>query len=470
VGGTVQVSVTDASWVVLGQMIAIQSAGGDPNSAASLKCTAINGNLITLQNMASPPFPPADTTQAGLLNKVSGIATDYVGGDNATHPIAVSADAGNIAALGSDKLISVPQSQLWSMRLRSFNAIGNPNFEVDQRNIFQGLNNPVNSAFILDRWSANKVITGAMTGNWNPLTENVVVPGTSFYVTKEFLRFSLLTQQASMAAGELYALSGVIEGSLLRELLGDVHSVSVLVRSTVAGLKFSLALLDGPTTTKSLVKLCTIPNANTWTLIQLGNLPVFPAGNFSLTPGNQGYSLRICLAAGSTYIAPAADTWQNGGPFLGAPGMSNFGASPVNSTFDIAFVQHEPGPVCSTLIDCPFTRNYDECLRYFQKTYQYAVLPGTVATAGIIAPIGISGLTSAYGAHRFHKPMAKAPTMTAYNYATGAANSVRDAQNVDHASAAFSTVSETGLYTCVFTTAMTTTTAVFVHYTADTGW
>jgi hypothetical protein len=32
-------------------------------------------------------LPPADTTQNGLLKKLSGLATDYVGGDNACHPL-----------------------------------------------------------------------------------------------------------------------------------------------------------------------------------------------------------------------------------------------------------------------------------------------------------------------------------------------------------------------------------------------
>jgi microcystin-dependent protein len=78
-------------------MVAIQSAGGNASTAASLKCTAKAGNIITLQNMASPPFPPADTTQSGLLNKLSGAATDYVGGDNATHPLASAFPAGMVS-------------------------------------------------------------------------------------------------------------------------------------------------------------------------------------------------------------------------------------------------------------------------------------------------------------------------------------------------------------------------------------
>src|SRR4249920_1872481 len=71
-------------------------------------------------------------------------------------PTAVSSDPGNIAVLGSDQLILVPQSTLWSQRLRSFNAIGNPNFEVDQR-LAGGVVPPNGSlTFVCDRWQTAK--------------------------------------------------------------------------------------------------------------------------------------------------------------------------------------------------------------------------------------------------------------------------------------------------------------------------
>ena len=170
---------------------------------------------------------------------------------------------------------------------------------------------------------------------------------------------------------------------VVRELINDVHSISLLVYSSVAGLKFSVALRD-PTDANSLVNLCTIPTANTWTLITLPNLPVWPAGgNFSILPGAQGYNLTVTLACGSTYMAPAAGTWQTG-LFLGAPGMSSWVASPVNSTFFLAFVQHEPGALCTTLMDKPFSQNLDECLRYYQKTYAYGTKPGTAIDANAV--------------------------------------------------------------------------------------
>jgi microcystin-dependent protein len=86
VGSTVTVTLNDASWVVVGQMIYCDSAGGGAGQAGALQVTAKTGNQITLLNPApAPAIPPADATQAGLLKQLSGNTTDYVGGDNACH-------------------------------------------------------------------------------------------------------------------------------------------------------------------------------------------------------------------------------------------------------------------------------------------------------------------------------------------------------------------------------------------------
>ena len=240
-------------------------------------------------------------------------------------PTAGSADPADIALiLKAGAYAQVPistlagsatQAQIWSTRLRSFTAsIGNAKFEVDQRNAGGALVNPSNGTFLLDRWSVSRAGTmGINTQQVNlGISPNLVVPGTSFQISKNYLSSVLSTQQASLGAGDVWQLQQIVEGPTLRELVSDVTSFSLLVSSSVAGLKFSVAIRDSGPATKSLVKLCTIPTASTWTLIQLPNLPVFPSGNFSLNPGAVGYVIDICLAAGSTWMSPAADTWQNG--------------------------------------------------------------------------------------------------------------------------------------------------------------
>jgi hypothetical protein len=203
-------------------------------------------------------------------------------------------------------------------------------------------------------------------------------------------------------------------------------------------------------------------------LIPLPNIPVWSAaGNWSILPGVQGYNLEICLAAGSAIIAPAADVWQNAF-YAGAPGMSNFCNNAVNSLFQVAFVKHEPGPLCTTLIDCPFPLNLDDCLRYYDKSYNYTHAPGT-ATSAPVCPIWTLTTAQAYGWIPFKKRMAKSPTVTIYNYSTSAASSVRDSTGADHPVTSVINIGETG-FGGMQGTGFTTGVVLFPHYVADTGW
>jgi hypothetical protein len=277
----------------------------------------------------------------------------------------------------------------------------------------------------------------------------------------------LTTAEAALAAGDYLRILQVIEGPNWRELQNDVHSLQVLVRSSVAGLAFGAALQD-PTAAHSLTNIFTIPSANVWTLLPMPNLVLWPAGTFVNTPGSAGYQILFTLACGSTFMSPANGTWQNGN-FVGALGQSNFANSPVNSTFDIAYVSHEPGALCSNPpMDLPFTRNYDDCLRYLQKTYNYAVAPGAIGNGRTWAVT--SAVNFAIGNSAFIKPMAKAPTVTIYNTSTGTAGSVRDAAATDHSGAGAGAITETGFDNISFTTATAGAGYIRANYVADTGW
>jgi hypothetical protein len=399
-----------------------------------------------------PATALATTTKIGSINKLSGNTTDFLDGTNVFQPLA-----------------NAVQPTIWSVRLRSFNAVGNSTMECDARNVGNVVAAP-GAGPVIDRWGYAK--TGSLVtsvGQQPAAAGDIKIPGTNFAISQKFFRFTLTTAQASLGTSDLLILRSVIEGIGFRELIYDVHSASILVRSSVSGLKFGLFLQDDPAT-KSLVKICTIPSANTWTLLTYPNLPIFVSGNFTLAPGAIGYWLGICLAAGSSMTAPANDTWQNGN-FIGAVGQDNFASKPVNSTFDIAFVQHEPGAVCTTPMDCPFTQNYDACLRYYQKTYDYGVVAGTVNGAGIINLFANNGWANAIGPVRFHRPMAKTPTLTFYNPATGAANSFRQfGSSTDWAISGSFGLGTTGFAGINTSSALTAITALYGHYVADTGW
>lgn len=450
-------------------------------AAASAGAITVTNGAITVANNGSgsghntmPPFlvlsyiikvsgsagsagtggiPTADTTQDGLLNQVSGLTTDYVDGTN-----------------NCRDLTSAPAITL--MRLRSLNAIGNPTFEVDQRNAGGQLANPANGIFALDRWRVTK--TGSMGISTQQMATGAlcVVPGTSFRISGSMLNLALTTQQASLAAGDSWRITQLIEGPVARELFGDVTSVSLLVASSVVPLKFGVSLRDSANT-YSLAKLCTISTSG-WNLIQLPNVPVFPSGgSFPITPGNQSYFLDITLAAGASVTVSANDTWQSAGSLVGAVGQDNFASKAVNSVFQIAFVQHEPGPLCTTLIDCPFGTNLDGpmgCLRYYQKSYPYGLAPGTVTAVGCLQGIQIAGFNPFFPV-RFPKIMAKTPTIIGYSTTSGAANTVRDfTASVDKSVTGAVSPGDSGFDGFTVSSPNAATWNYAFNFTADTGW
>ena len=423
--------------------------------------TAAKLNDITASSVIQPAFYTSKPT-AGTADPTD-IALILKSGAYAQVPV---------STLGG----SATQAQIWSTRLRSFNAIGNPNFEVDQRNVGNPLVSPASGTFVQDRWVLAKggTLTAAVgTQQVTSNTVNVLVPGTSFCLSRAYQRITLTTAQASLGASDYLRILQTVEGVQFRELSQDVHSISLLVRSSVAGLNFGVTVADSPTT-RFLAALCTIPTANTFTLINIPNLPVFPSGNFSTLPGAAGYTIGIALACGTTLIAPAAGTWQSGN-FIGVPGMSNFAASPVNSTFDIAFVSHEPGSVCSTFMDKPFTQNYDECLRYYCKSYPYGVAPATPNNSSgaiSIGPIATVNFSALLGWYPFPKKMAKSPNVVALSTISGGGNAVRDLpNNLDRAVTSISQAGEAG-YGGVNITGQATSGNPWYnwHFVADTGW
>lgn len=97
VGSTTSVTLSDASWVVVGEMIYFDTAGGGTGLAGILQVTAKAGNTLTLLNpVPAPAIPLASSSADGLLKMVSGFATDYVGGDNSCHGMSLFMPTGAI--------------------------------------------------------------------------------------------------------------------------------------------------------------------------------------------------------------------------------------------------------------------------------------------------------------------------------------------------------------------------------------
>ena len=155
---------------------------------------------------------------------------------------------------------------------------------------------------------------------------------------------------------------------------------------------------------------------------------------------------------------------------MSGPGTTNFASFPANSAFYVGFVQHEPGPVCTTLMDKPFSQNYDECLRYYQKSYPYATALANTSSYGFVALYNRTATSAeAYGL-TFGKPMAKTPTVTIYDNNNGAVNSIMDNTSSHHAVTAVNGSSEKAPFYTLTTSGLTVAGTCYAQFSADTGW
>lgn len=430
-------------------------------SGSSYVCTVANTNQV-----------PTNITYWNLIAQIG--AAGAAGATGPAGPSTPSANTGNLLTAGTDSLLYLPpsaiQPTIWSARLRSLNILNNPTMEIDQQNCGAAL---AGAGRTVDRWFFER--GGTHVYSLQQQAGNIVVPGTSFfYITQNFLRATVTTLEATLGTTDYADIYQSIEGPAFREILGDVFSVSILARCSIANLKFGCSIADS-TGSRCLGKLCTLGAANTWTLIQLPNLPspVSSGGSFPLTSGNRAAAIYIALAEGTANQVLANDTWQTISPAYSrwaANGISNFSAGPVNSTFDIAYVQIEPGPQCTQLIDKPFRQNLGECQRYYCKNYDYGVIPGTANNGGNIQQY-IASMGYLVGISTFPIQMAVVPTVYCWAY-DGTPNAVNQVGTATYYSgiANILNIGQRGFTGLNLSTPPTAGYSYQFHYQADTGW
>lgn len=388
------------------------------------------------------PTPYTDAEDGGIWPAVTGSSMDVLTGDVACTSISLVSN-------------------------RMFNALGNSTFEVDQR--ISALATAGVAQTFMDRWGIEKSgsmgLTAQHVSAGLTAAGGVPYPGSSNLITNSFARITVTTAEGSLGAGDYCRVYQLVEGTRLRELLGP-HSVMMVVRCSIANVACSVALRD-PTAAHSLTQLVVIPLANVWTTVQLQNLsPWTVSGSFTMSPGVLGYRFDITLAAGSTYTAPANGVW-NTGNYLGANGSTNFAANTAGATFDIAFVQHQPGVVCSYPSDIAYNQNLEDCTRYWTKSHPLLSAPGATVAGGVTCIMTATG-SQVVAPVQFARRMINAPTILGYNPTTGSVNTVQGPSTPQAITGVIS-ASEIGFGGFSLSTPAVAGVYNF-HYTADTGF
>jgi hypothetical protein len=299
------------------------------------------------------------------------------------------------------------------------NAIINGAMEVWQRGTsFAAI---TNTSFGADRWQYQNGGTTAV----HTYSRSTDVPTVS--EAGVLAPYSVLvdctTADGTIAAGDYCAIRQNIEGYVWRKFAQRACTLSFWVRATKTGI-YTVSFRNNEigVPDRSLVLEYTVNASNVWEKKTL-SVPASPsAGTWDYTNG-PGLGLWWNLCGGSTYYTTPG-TW-NVGNFLSTSNQVNALDSTSND-FKLTLVQFEVGNEATEFEDIPFEVELARCMRYYEKSYDYATDPGTGTAAGCLITNTTSGTTLRMG-YRFQaRKRTSSGTMTIYSTATGASGNMRN--------------------------------------------
>jgi hypothetical protein len=383
-------------------------------------------NVLGISTFTNGPvFIGAATSTGTATQRLQVTGGAYVSGNlgigttNPTHKLHVLGDAritgiltvgtGSITLDGSTNTISgittinttsINGGPLAGLR----NAIINGNFDFWQRGApgagFTG------SEYGADRWFHNRVGTAHTATRQAFTVGQTDVPGEPTYYCR--------TVVSSVAgAGNYAVLIQRIED--VRTFAGQQVTVSFWAKADATkNIAVELSQVFGsggsPSTTVNSIGTTKISIGTTWQKVTVAATMPSISGKTLGTNGNSRLGFNIWLEAGSTYNARTDSLGQQSG------------------TFEIAQVQVEPGPVDTPFERRPIGTELSLCQRYFEKSYDLSVAPGTAANyAGAAkqrtqSSSSFHHITSAV----FQVKKRGIPTVTIYNPETGATGTVWD--------------------------------------------
>lgn len=357
----------------------------------------------------------------------------------------------------------------------SLGLLTNPHFEISQENgttLLSAIG--TTPTYAADQWRSSENSSGAAS------VQNAVDPFSStsgFRRLKNSVKMIATTAAASYSSAESFnPCVQDIEGHFLKTLgfgTADARAaVAVWIGQVSVAGTYTLTLRNGVPDRSFASNVVLAANTPTVVLVPI-------AGDTSGTwasDNTRGAILTFGVVAGSSLQASTLDAWAAGN-FTSHASSTNW-AGTTNAFVQTAYFNLFPAGVLPFTSAAQITgealqlllnmrRPYDEelrrCLRYWTKTYNYAVAPGTGTLDGgfdFYVPTGGTGTFRT--PVRFPVRMRTTPTVVTYD-AVGAAGFVFKGGNGKTA-----TISETGESGCTLGTAdATSANELFFHYTAN---
>jgi hypothetical protein len=301
-----------------------------------------------------------------------------------------------------------------SVKLQLQNKIINGAFDFWQR----GTSFAAATAFQYypDRWRYAK--NGTMV---HTIARSTDVPSDSS--SQYSLLVDCTTAQASLGAGNYSLFEHKIEGNFLRSFKDKKMVLKFKVKATKIG-TYSVGFTNAAAN-RSLVLEYPVAQSDTWETKTL-RFQHDSTGTWNYDT-SMGLSIIWNLANGGTVGTSTIGTWTNSGSFASSNQVNavdnvanNFQLSDVCLVEDNEGATREPDFVYAG-------RDYFEelqlCQRYYEKSYNLDVNPGTVTSVGVVYEV-----TGASGAVFFTCPYVEkrvTPNVDPYNPITGVINNAR---------------------------------------------
>ena len=274
-----------------------------------------------------------------------------------------------------------------------------------------------------DRWQF-QITT---QGTWTMSVENDAPTGSGFRKSTKVL---CTTADASPAAGDVVLLSQTIEGQNLQQIkkgtaAAEQLTVSFWVKSNVTG-TYIFEIYDADNT-RAISKSYTISASGVWEYKTI-TIPADTTGAFD-NDNDASVFIQWFLGAGSNLTSGTlnSSSWVSPTTANRVVGQVNL-ASAISNYWQITGVQLEINATATPFEFEPFETTLRKCQRYYQKSYNYSVVPGTADGANATFTTTSRSNTSipSLNTGRFGVVMRGSPTMTWYSPSTGASGKIRD--------------------------------------------
>lgn len=301
------------------------------------------------------------------------------------------------------------------------NRIINGDMRIDQRNEGASITQTTGNVYPVDRWRTY----GSVTSKFSAQRNYGITPPVGF---SHHLGINSLSSY-SVGAGEVFTITHAIEGFSVTDLSwgnGSAKTVtlSFWFRSNMSGGSVFGGSLQNSAGTRSYPFTFSSITTNTWEYKTI-TIPGDQSGTW-LTDNGAGVVLRLGLGVG-TSLSGTAGAWAAGDYRSATGAVSIVGTNAA--TYYITGVQLEVGSVATPFEQLPMTTQLQLCQRYYEKSYDIGVVPGTITNAGRV--IGSRQTGGFACCTPFKVTKNTTPTVSIYSPTTGAVAIRNDAGSSD---------------------------------------